>query len=503
MKSIFKEAVGHSVIYGLGILLNRFVGFLMVPVYTHYLKPSEYGTIDMVVLTADLLATFFSMQMSGAILRFYYDKESNNDVSKVMGSGFVLSAAASSALLAVGWLLSPALAIVLLGGSESAGYFRIVFLTTAASGIVEAALIRYRAAKQPARFVAWTLVSTTLGLSLNIYLVVFRHLGIYGVLYSGVITQSIMAVMLTVVTWRSTGFGYDKALARRMFGYAFPLAFNGLGSFALQFGDRYVLRIFSGLTEIGIYGLAYKLALGLGSMLTGPFSTYWATKGFELHEDGEYGPVKDVFRYFMVVWCCAGTSLALFAVDIVKLIAAPEYARAGGMVPVLLLGMFCLAISQFVVQVLLNVKRTGLIARNRIIAAVTNVAANFALIPFLGGHGAAIATALTYLLSAVLNLVDSNRFVRVGYEWGKVIRMVAMSSAIVWAGGWGLPMVGVDHVAVRVALMLLWFPGLVVIGTLTREEAREAVALVGRQIASVRARLGGGRAEADTSASES
>ena len=91
LRDTLKQAVGDTAIYSLGVMLSRVVSILMVPLYTHYLDPAHYGTVEMVVLTADLFATFLSMQVGGAIIRFYYDAKDREQLSRVMGTGLILA----------------------------------------------------------------------------------------------------------------------------------------------------------------------------------------------------------------------------------------------------------------------------------------------------------------------------------------------------------------------------------------------------------------------------
>ena len=36
----------HSAVYGLGTILNRVVGFIMITIYTRFLTPADYGILE-------------------------------------------------------------------------------------------------------------------------------------------------------------------------------------------------------------------------------------------------------------------------------------------------------------------------------------------------------------------------------------------------------------------------------------------------------------------------
>ena len=48
-------AVKHSIVYGLGGILTKALGFFLLPLYTHYLTPRDYGMFELLDLTMSLL----------------------------------------------------------------------------------------------------------------------------------------------------------------------------------------------------------------------------------------------------------------------------------------------------------------------------------------------------------------------------------------------------------------------------------------------------------------
>ena len=67
-----------------------------------------------------------------------------------------------------------------------------------------------------------------------------------------------------------------------MLRYGAPLVVSGLASFILVYSDRFFLRRFGNLTDVGVYGLGYKLAMIVTLVVSGPFSLTWQWQQFEL-----------------------------------------------------------------------------------------------------------------------------------------------------------------------------------------------------------------------------
>src|SRR5712691_5754579 len=70
-----------TLVYGLGAVLARAVSFLMLPVYTRYLRPEDYGTLQILQMVQDLTAIVLSAGAVQGVLRFYFkthDPEERN-----------------------------------------------------------------------------------------------------------------------------------------------------------------------------------------------------------------------------------------------------------------------------------------------------------------------------------------------------------------------------------------------------------------------------------------
>src|ERR1019366_987872 len=94
--SIAKElhtAVRHSAIYGFGTVLAKVVGFAMLPFYTHYLKPVDYGVLEILDLSMSLFGMVFNMGIAASLLRYYAAAQSPTDKQRVVSTAFLFTVA--------------------------------------------------------------------------------------------------------------------------------------------------------------------------------------------------------------------------------------------------------------------------------------------------------------------------------------------------------------------------------------------------------------------------
>jgi O-antigen/teichoic acid export membrane protein len=73
ISAYLKPLVGQSIIYGIGNMLPAAVGFLLIPIYTRFLTPTDYGILSFASVVSSILTIFFVLGLHGAVVRFHYD----------------------------------------------------------------------------------------------------------------------------------------------------------------------------------------------------------------------------------------------------------------------------------------------------------------------------------------------------------------------------------------------------------------------------------------------
>ncbi len=80
--------------YGMGQVLPKIIGFLLIPLYTAYLSPSDFGVFDLAMTFSAFLLVVMRLSVPGAITRFYYDyrgEQEKNYITSIYWFVIVLS----------------------------------------------------------------------------------------------------------------------------------------------------------------------------------------------------------------------------------------------------------------------------------------------------------------------------------------------------------------------------------------------------------------------------
>src|ERR1700678_3471889 len=162
-----QTAVRHSLIYGLGNVATKAVGFLMVPFYTHYLAPADYGTLEILDLSMSLFGMFLAMGMVSALLRCYAGAKTDEERRKTVSTAFLFVLGTGVlAYMALLGLIRPASNLIV-GRGTPPKYLLFAFTSFILGYILNVPRTYLRAREASGSFVAVDTVSLGLMLALN------------------------------------------------------------------------------------------------------------------------------------------------------------------------------------------------------------------------------------------------------------------------------------------------------------------------------------------------
>lgn len=92
MLELLKRLTRNTVIYGLGNILQRGAAFLLVPLYTRFLSPADYGIVAIVNSIVQVLSIVYEMGQAGAVNRFYFEyADKRDELRNYLGTVFTFS----------------------------------------------------------------------------------------------------------------------------------------------------------------------------------------------------------------------------------------------------------------------------------------------------------------------------------------------------------------------------------------------------------------------------
>jgi O-antigen/teichoic acid export membrane protein len=458
-----KRLLKHTAIYGTGSIIGKIVGFCMIPMYTRYLTPRDYGTVELLDLSVTLLGSILILWMNAAIIRQYYDYDDPKNKNEVISTMIILAVCMGITVVVTAAFNAKTLSQLIL---NSPNYYVYIYLIagTFFMSCVNTVSWNYLRAKQKSSFaVKLELVQLSTAVCLNIYFVVIRQIGVIGILYSNLIANSLIAAIATTTTLSEVKLRFSMQKLKLVISFGYPLVFPALAAFAVNFSDRFFLQHFGTVSAVGIYSLGYKFGYMLSFLLIQPFDTIWGARLYEIAREHESGHMfARIFGYYCFALVMAALGLSLLIREVISVVAAPAFRDAYKVVPVVCLGYLFQALQRYFLTGMYLEKKTGTVGVIGLSSAILTLALNYVLIPRYGMMGAAWATAISFCGLASLMYVCSQRVHPIPYPVGRVVVLLvvasvyyAMSTVIV-----GLPVF--PTVAIKLVLFAV-FPGVLYI----------------------------------------
>ncbi len=450
----------HSSTYALAALGAQAIGIILIPIYTRYLTPADYGFLEIFLTTQGIMIPIFGMGLGSALLFFFSKRDTEEGRKEIISTALVFLAATSSCLVLALMLGANNFSSLLFHSGQYTFYFRIIFLTVFFGTLEVIPMSVFQAREESRRYMFFSLARFAVGAGLNIYFVVGLHMGVLGILLGGLITSAIFCAILLPQITRGLKPRFSKSLLKEMLRYGLPLIPVAFLVWIMAASDRYFLQIFSNPTELGLYSLGYKFGGVLHGLILGPFQLAWMPFLFSISKERNAREIyAAVLTYFTVAAMFVALALSILSKEVLMVMATPAFYGAYRVVPLIALSYLFYGCFSCVSAGMYLEKKTKYIPYIIGAAAALNLGLNYLLIPTYGMMGAAIATVSSYALLLVVALFVSRRFYPISYEWSRIGR-IFLAAGLVYLGSMFITNDSPIIAGVLKALTLLGFPAL-------------------------------------------
>jgi O-antigen/teichoic acid export membrane protein len=455
--------------YTASSVLSKLIAVFLLPVYTAYLSPSDYGAAEVMLASVVAASIVVRFGVIEAILRFYYVAE--EDRRAVVATGFAALFWASTAGALVALALAAPISEVLIE-REDAGLARLAILGLWTLTMWEFVLTLLRLDERARLYFGLTVINVAVTIPVTVYLVVEADLGADAILLGTFGTGVFFLLWRLWQERRRLSFLPDRGLLRRMVRFGLPTMPAELTLYSLNFIDRILLVRLAGLAEAGLYALAIKFANAM-QVLSRGFQLAFPPLAYSIADDDEARRAYSLlFTWFAAVCAFAVAGLWLLSRSLVDVFATAEFSEAHEAIGLLATGVALYALYLALVVILGRTGRTEFNFPATAAGTAANIVLNLILIPPLGIVGAGFALVGSYLIVLALMYALTQRLFPVPYEWGRLARLVMVTAATIAVGELALPTDGFAAIVTRGALWLALPALLWASGFLTAEERR-------------------------------
>jgi O-antigen/teichoic acid export membrane protein len=441
------ELTRHSVIYGIGGLTSRFLAVFMLPLYTSYVSPGDYGRIEILMSAMAVGVVILRAGGGFGFVRFYFLQKEPEYRRRLLRTIFWSQMVKATLGLALCLIFAHEIA-----GWLNVGYRPGAHLNGSGTGLVVATGVLlwvtinyaqmtnlFRVEQRSLAFSIATLANVGITVLLTVLLVAVFHEGPLGIIVGNFSGTLVLYVILLAYRREQLGLEWDRKLLQAVNRFGLPLVPTALAMWVTNFGDRFMLaKLLHGsyaLDQVGQYSLANKIASAMVLLFTA-FQMAWPAFAYSIEDEAEAKRAYSyVLTYLMLFAAWVAVALSLFAPWIVHILGRkPGYWPAASAVPALVFASVFFA--GFIV-VTIGVSRTRQTQFNWVAAtagAALNFGLNFWLIPAYGMLGAAYATLAAYALLMAVRTWNAQKIYPVRYQWRRVAILLLAAGAVVGLG---------------------------------------------------------------------
>ncbi len=413
-----KRLSKHGATYGIAQILNRIVGFLLIPLYTHYLTTNDYGILQLVGITIEIIGIVISLGISDAIYRFYYDTDDPKEQKSIFSTALVGVFITTTPFLIALVPISGKAAAWILEDSNQGIYIILALANLYLSNMVELFYTYLRVKEKSAVYLIFSIVKTTANLLLIIYFIVYLEKGLIGIFLGNLIVSAVFAVITLPYLIMQFGVRLSIPAAKNMLRYSLPIIPANLASLIVNASDRYFIRGYLSVADVGIYTLGYRLGNVIHYFIRVPFMQIWAPRRFALYKDGAPPEIfAKIATYYMALMIFSGLAVSIFVHDIIKIISPAEYWYAANYTPAIALAYIVYSLDTHVGLGISIVKKTEYWSYVNFAMAGVNLILNYVLISNYGVWGAVVSTFVSITFKVVALHLIGDRFFPIPFEW--------------------------------------------------------------------------------------
>ena len=346
LKSLAKD----TAIYGLSSILGRFLNYLLVPLYTHYMpkESGDYGVSTNIYAYTALILVLLTFGMETTLFRFANERPSPQSLPRngegawadtVFSTGFALIASLTAVFLALVFGFITPIADSL-GYAEHHNYLLMMAAVVAMDALQALPFSYLRFQKRPIRFAMLKMLFIALNIGLNVlFFVVLHKTSVFYVFLLNLACTGVISLLflpqLFKIQWH-----FDWILLRRMISYSWPILILGVAGILNQVADKIIFPLVypdeaDAQVQLGIYGSCVKIAM-IMAMITQAFRYAYEPIVFAKAKDGDKNEYYAVAMKYFLVFTLLAFLFVMGYIDVLQLILGKGYREGMAVVPIVM-----------------------------------------------------------------------------------------------------------------------------------------------------------------------
>lgn len=338
-----KKTLKNTSIYIFTGVLQKALSFFLLPLYTIYLIPDDYGLVTLISTFMGFVALLITLALNGAISRYYFVyKNDEKKLKEYLGTiifGVIFNCILWFILI-VGF--KNIITSVFLKNIEFFPYIFIALLSTITSPIYSIYQSILQIKQNAKGYSANSLIYFCFAVGLNLLFIVGFKLGATGLLLANAIPNILFSIVaiITLVKKKHIAVAFKWPYMAESLRYSIPLIPHILSGTIADYISKSFLYLKSNLANVGLYSVAFQFGTILdiiqSSISNALYPLVYDT--LDNHRDEEQKLIKTTTLIFKGM-CFLSLGLALTSKEVVFLMTSNRsFHTAWKAIPIIALG---------------------------------------------------------------------------------------------------------------------------------------------------------------------
>lgn len=422
-------------IYTFGTFLLGLINVLLLPVYSSYIVPNDYGLLNLImyIINASVLFIDFGQNMAFSV-RYYKTSEDKRSTLALNSLFICFIVLIPVILLFLCW--KGFLTFCLKTNVPYTIQVRVVliiFLTVFTNYFTN--LLRLK--EEAFLFLSASVLKSLVMGGLNVLFLVYLHQSYDS--YLNAVIVSLLVLFIWGIFYLKNEFNFSEAKIsfnqmKTLLKLGSPLLPYGLLMLIFIAGDKFILNTLMSTSIVGLYAFGYRIGSLIDPFLTSPLGQAISPTLFRVYNESidRYIQITRsiwVFYIFLAFFVLMGMSV--FADLLYHLFIGKQYWGSFYIAIIIMFGYILLGMGTMLGGAIVVKEKTYLSPFMVLITGSVNILLNFVLIHYLGFYGAAIALVLGSTISFLLYYKISQRLIKVVHAWTEIIIITAISICVV------------------------------------------------------------------------
>lgn len=330
----------NSALYTLSSLGAKGLAFVLVPVYTYYLRPEDYGLVNLIVSFVAMVNYLVLLSLDSGLMRFWVDYADQPLMrKKLYGNILLMVGAAYGIFLLLFWIFYDFLQNTLFEGIPFLPYLLIALLILFCSSVFTIHR-RYLETVQEGKILAGiSFLGLLMGAGTAVSLLVLFNYGAAAMLLSTLVADGfyLLFMIVDVIRRRLVVFSIDLQLMKRLLAYSLPIIPHNISGYAGHFFSRYLIKKLDSIASLGIFSLALQFTSLIEVFQDSCGHAYrpWLNKLLQREDESRNAEIHQASLLLLNLYSVVYILIGLFAFEVIVLMVAPSFRVAWKLLPLL------------------------------------------------------------------------------------------------------------------------------------------------------------------------